>query len=139
MDDEVPAPLRHAAARAVDEATLVDALAALTAQPSPYGRERATAHRVADWAAGRWPELPWRVDPLERTATTPDSANLVGGSDLGDRPELLIYSHLDTSLTGGTDFDAPITGRVPMLRPASPGVRAVRQTVSGTGGSPATG
>ncbi|WP_420116732.1 hypothetical protein [Micromonospora sp.] len=132
MDDEVPAPLRHAAARAVDEATLVDALAALTAQPSPYGRERATAHRVADWATGRWPELPWRVDPLERTATTPDSANLVGGSDLGDRPELLIYSHLDTSLTGGTDFDAPITGRhspAPALELSGP----AREVVSGFG------
>ncbi|WP_432897329.1 hypothetical protein ACQP1S_19330 [Micromonospora matsumotoense] len=132
MDDEVPATLRHAAERAVDEATLLDALAALTAQPSPYGRERATAHRVADWAATRWPELSWRVDPVPRTAATPDSANLVGGSDLGARPELLIYSHLDTSLTGATDFDAPITGRrtpAPALELSGP----AREVVSGFG------
>ncbi|WP_328348079.1 hypothetical protein [Micromonospora sp. NBC_00421] len=111
MADEALAALRHAADQAIDAATLGDALAALAAQPSPYGRERATAQRVADWAATRWPELTWRVDPLAHTATTPDSANLVGGSDPGDGPELLIYSHLDTSLTGGVDFDAPITGR----------------------------
>ncbi|MEU1887454.1 hypothetical protein ABZ491_18520 [Micromonospora rifamycinica] len=111
MADEVPATLRHAADQAIDPATLLDALAALAAQPSPYGRERATAHRVADWAAARWPALSWRVDPLPRTAATPDSANLVGGSSRGEHPELLIYSHLDTSLTDAADFDAPITGR----------------------------
>ncbi|MFI9639258.1 hypothetical protein ACIG87_04195 [Micromonospora sp. NPDC051925] len=110
MDDEVPATLRQATEQAIDEATLLDALAALAAQPSPYGRERATAHRVADWAADRWPELPWRVDPLDPTAATPDSANLVSAATLGERPELLIYSHLDTSLTGAADFDDPITG-----------------------------
>ncbi|MEU8188907.1 hypothetical protein [Micromonospora carbonacea] len=111
MDDEVPAALRRAAEQAIDEAGVLDALAALGAEPSPYGRERATARRLADWAAARWPELSWRVDPLATTAALPDSANLVGSSALGTAPELLVYSHLDTSLTGGADFDAPITGR----------------------------
>ncbi|MDG4818879.1 hypothetical protein O7628_25645 [Micromonospora sp. WMMD956] len=111
MDDEVPAALRRAAEQAIDEAGVLDALAALGAEPSPYGRERATARRLADWAAARWPELSWRVDPLAATAALPDSANLVGSSALGTAPELLVYSHLDTSLTGGADFDAPITGR----------------------------
>ncbi|MDG4764681.1 hypothetical protein O7632_11290 [Solwaraspora sp. WMMD406] len=89
---------------------IVDALTVLTAGPTPYGRERPTAERVAAWAADRWPGSTWRVDPLPATAEAPNAANLLATAHLGDAPELLIYSHLDTSLTGDPDADEPVTG-----------------------------
>ncbi len=110
MEHEAPAALRRAVAAAVHETDLLDALTALCAQPSPHGREGAAARALADWAIARHPHLRWRVEPLHRTPAAPDSANLLATSVLGDAPELLVYSHLDTSLTGEDDFDAPITG-----------------------------
>ncbi|WBB95505.1 hypothetical protein O7543_28125 [Solwaraspora sp. WMMA2080] len=106
----------------MSEDRIVDALTVLTAGPTPYGQELATAERLAGWGASRWPELAWRVDRLPATAEMPRSANLVvtAGRDVtaghnvtagcGDAPELLICSHLDTSLTGEPGFDEPITG-----------------------------
>jgi hypothetical protein len=82
------------------------------------------------WASRRWPAIDWRVCPLDA-----DSASVLasaGGGDLGGVPastgsapaDLLLYSHLDTSLTGDPATDAEITGRadpLPELRfdPAS--------------------
>ncbi|WP_326552296.1 hypothetical protein [Micromonospora sp. NBC_01813] len=94
----------------MSEDPIVDALTVLTAGPTPYGQERATAERLANWGRAHWPLLDWRVEPLPSNAATPRSANLVATSHLGDGPELLIYSHLDTSLTGAAEFDEPITG-----------------------------
>ncbi|MDG4772464.1 hypothetical protein [Solwaraspora sp. WMMD792] len=94
----------------MSEDRIVDALTVLAAGPTPYGQELATAERLAGWGGARWPELAWRVDRLPATAELPRSANLVVSAGHGDAPELLICSHLDTSLTGDPDFDEPVTG-----------------------------
>ncbi|MFG1779537.1 hypothetical protein ACGFIG_24310 [Micromonospora sp. NPDC049048] len=124
MVRETPAALLRAVDDAIDRDAILDTLAVLAAEPSPYGRERATAERLAAYAAARWPELSWQVEPLPVSDALPDSANLVAGSALGSGPpELLFYSHLDTSLTGAAAFDEPITGRpdpVPALRRPAP-------------------
>lgn len=102
----------------MSEDAIVDALTVLTAGPTPYGRERATAERLANWGRSRWPDLRWRVEPLPASVEAPRSANLVATAHDGDAPELLIYSHLDTSLTGDAEFDEAITG--PPVGPGSP-------------------
>ena len=51
----------------MSEDRIVDALTVLTAGPTPYGQELATAERLAGWGASRWPELAWRVDRLPAT------------------------------------------------------------------------
>ncbi|MFV2009978.1 MULTISPECIES: hypothetical protein [unclassified Micromonospora] len=94
----------------MSEDRIVDALTVLTAGPTPYGQELATAERLAGWGAARRPELTWQVDRLPATTELPCSANLVVTAGHGDAPELLICSHLDTSLTGDPDFDEPVTG-----------------------------
>ncbi|MFV2087270.1 hypothetical protein [Micromonospora sp. LOL_021] len=94
----------------MSEDRIVDALTVLAAGPTPYGQELATAERLAGWGGARWPELAWRVDRLPATAELPRSANLVVTAGHDDAPELLICSHLDTSLTGDPDFDEPVTG-----------------------------
>ncbi|WP_432974109.1 hypothetical protein [Dactylosporangium sp. CA-233914] len=113
--------LRRAAEQAIDGERILDALDVLSATPSPHGQERATADRMAGWAATRWPQVGWRVDPVG-----PAGANLVGSSALDERPELLIYSHLDTSLTGDPVADEPITGSTapiaPLSRPGADGL-----------------
>jgi acetylornithine deacetylase/succinyl-diaminopimelate desuccinylase-like protein len=88
----------------VGDAALREALAALTARPSPHGEERALAEEIAAWGRRRYPDLAWDVDPLNEA-----SANLFARSALGDARELVVYGHLDTSLTG-TAADAAITG-----------------------------
>ncbi|WJK43218.1 hypothetical protein O7608_12940 [Solwaraspora sp. WMMA2056] len=95
----------------MSEQRIVETLAVLTAGPTPYGHEQATARRLAGWGRATWPQLDWRVDPLPVSAEAPHSANLVATAQLGSgAPELLIYSHLDTSLTGAAEFDEPVTG-----------------------------
>lgn len=84
---------------------LFAALDVLAAEPTPRGAERATAHRLAVWARARYPRIAWSVAEYGRAG-----ANLVGRSWTGSGPELLLYSHLDTSLTGQAGDDAPITG-----------------------------
>ena len=74
------------------------------------------------WAGRRWPVIDWRLCPLDG-----DSASVLatagggapGGVPASDPADLLLYSHLDTSLTGDPATDAEITGRadpIPVFR-----------------------
>jgi len=69
--------------------------------PAPRGRERAAASALRSFAASRWPDVDWTVQPYGT-----DGANLVAVRGSGP----LLYSHLDTSLDGGP-LDALVTGR----------------------------
>lgn len=85
-------------------------LAVLASTDGARGHERAAAEAVAGHAAQRWPGADWRVeavgDPAGECAQLVASAG--GRAGAGD---LLLYSHLDTSLTGDPALDAAITGR----------------------------
>jgi acetylornithine deacetylase/succinyl-diaminopimelate desuccinylase-like protein len=87
-------------------------LEVLAGTASPRGQELPLARRLASWAAARWPELGWTVDPVGD-----GGANLVAVSARGDAPGLLLYSHLDTSLTGDPVADSPVTGRSTPIAP----------------------
>jgi acetylornithine deacetylase/succinyl-diaminopimelate desuccinylase-like protein len=87
-------------------------LEVLAGTASPRGHERALATRLASWAAARWPALGFTVDPVGD-----DGANVVAVSARGDAPGLLLYSHLDTSLTGDPLADYPVTGRSGSVAP----------------------
>jgi acetylornithine deacetylase/succinyl-diaminopimelate desuccinylase-like protein len=97
----------RAAEAGVRPAALLDLLRVLGATPSPRGRERDAARRLAAWTRQTWPELDW--SPQEVGS---HGANLVSRSELGEpSPALLFYSHLDTSLTGDAAADQVITAR----------------------------
>jgi acetylornithine deacetylase/succinyl-diaminopimelate desuccinylase-like protein len=106
MDED----LLRAAEAAIRPEELHEALALLSAGPTPHGGERPTAERLVA-AGARWPALALRADRLDPCPQLPDAANLVGTAAAGDHPELLVCSHLDTSLTGDGDFDAFVTDR----------------------------
>ncbi len=115
--------LRSAAHGAIDGERIVEAVRLLAAGPSPRGAERAAADRLAEWARTRWPQISWRRDAIGAAG-----ANLVATSaqEDADRPrdvpgaralrgapgggELLLYSHLDTSLPGDPERDRWTTG-----------------------------
>ena len=81
-------------------------LALLTTHSSPSGHERALAEAVAAWGRGAHPDLIWEVDALDDRA-----ANLFARSAYGTgAPELVVYGHLDTSLTGDAARDVGVTG-----------------------------
>ncbi len=88
----------------VDSATLVDLLSGAVAIPSPAGSELA----LAEWLAERLESLDSKLTcELDRFA--PERANLVC-RDHDARPGgLVVYSHLDTSLSGDPIFDRAIT------------------------------
>ncbi|MFD6882101.1 hypothetical protein [Rhodococcus sp. NPDC060084] len=86
---------------------LAGALRALTDKHAPHGGESGSAHAVATWARARWPSL----------AFTIDDGNIV--CSVGTGPTLVLYSHLDTSLTGDPARDSPVTGHD---RPAPTGL-----------------
>jgi hypothetical protein len=71
--------------------------------PAPHGAERLVAHELANWSSAYWPGIDWTVQPYGR-----DGANLFARIGSGTR---LLYSHLDTSLTGDPVLDSVITGR----------------------------
>ncbi|MFI0354457.1 hypothetical protein [Actinomadura sp. 9N407] len=91
-------------------AEIVRVLEILDGVPSPYGHEAAAAARLATWCAARWPLIEWTVQPYGD-----GGANLIAAPRAAPRGmpagDLLIYSHLDTSLSGDPDEDRPITGR----------------------------
>ena len=98
-------------------------LAELAGTASPHGGERPLAEKFAAWAGERWPFLDWQVRPLDG-----GSASVL--ASVGDGPaDVVLYSHLDTSLTGDPSRDAAITGRSDA--PAS--FRRDGDTVSGFG------
>ncbi len=100
--------LRSAAHAAISGDRIVETVRLLAAGPSPRGAERDTATRLAEWAGPLWPALSFRRDDIGASG-----ANLVatsvheGGARSG---ELLLYSHLDTSLPGDAARDRWATG-----------------------------
>ncbi|HEV8670759.1 MAG TPA: hypothetical protein VGS01_08495 [Candidatus Limnocylindria bacterium] len=90
----------------IDGALVRSVLDLLVSRPSPPGDERTLAEALADAGRREHPEISWGVDLLDER-----SANLFARSAHGTRaPELAIYGHLDTSLTGDAARDAGITG-----------------------------
>ena len=78
------------------------------ARGSASGAERRLAEDIAVWGSRTYPSIAWEVDPLDGS-----SANLVARASLGPvGPELALYGHLDTSLTGDAARDFAITGEV---------------------------
>ncbi|TDB94674.1 M20/M25/M40 family metallo-hydrolase [Actinomadura sp. 7K534] len=94
--------------RAPEGADIVRALQVLADVPSPYGHEAAAAVRLASWCTARWPWIDWDVQRYGR-----GGANLQAGDPRG----VLLYSHLDTSLSGDPAEDRPITARADALPP----------------------
>jgi acetylornithine deacetylase/succinyl-diaminopimelate desuccinylase-like protein len=102
-------------AAAIDEHAVRHALALLVGKASPPGQERALAEAVAAWGRTSHPDFSWQVDPLDER-----SASLFARSALGaGAPELVVYGHLDTSLTGDAARDVGVTG----LTTAAPPLR----------------
>ncbi|WP_165970335.1 M20/M25/M40 family metallo-hydrolase [Actinomadura sp. 6K520] len=87
---------------APEYADIVRVLQVLDGVPSPYGHEAAAAVRLASWCTARWPWLDWDVQRYGK-----GGANLQAGDPRG----VLLYSHLDTSLSGDPSEDRPITAR----------------------------
>ncbi|MFA1541568.1 M20/M25/M40 family metallo-hydrolase [Actinomadura monticuli] len=81
---------------------IVRVLQFLDGIPAPYGHESAAAVYLASWCTARWPWIEWTV---ERYGA--NGANLFAGDPSG----VLLYSHLDTSLSGDPAEDRAITGR----------------------------
>ncbi|GAA4718142.1 hypothetical protein GCM10023263_69690 [Phytohabitans rumicis] len=84
----------------------MEAIAELAALASPRGAERPLADRLVAWARHRWPDLGW----------TREGASLVARSGT-EGSELLLYSHLDTSLSGDPVADSGATGRSTPIAP----------------------
>jgi acetylornithine deacetylase/succinyl-diaminopimelate desuccinylase-like protein len=104
-----------AARRGVEQRDVADLAAVLLAMPCPWGRERAAAEAVAAWLDQQLPGGGVMVDVFDA-----DRANVVITSGNGGE-ELLVYSHLDTSLTGDPLTDEPVTGRRDPVAPADVG------------------
>jgi len=109
---------------AIDEHAVRHALALLVGVASPSGGERALAEAVAAWGRSAHGDLSWEIDPLDER-----SANLFARSAFGaGAPELVVYGHLDTSLTGDAARDVGVTGvttAAPPLR-LDPATRTLR-------------
>lgn len=90
------------------EGDLIDAVRLLASVPSPRGHERALAQAVVDFGAARWPAAQWSVQDVDDAGSPCAQVVATYGNDEGG---LLLYSHLDTSLTGDPGFDTAITGR----------------------------
>jgi acetylornithine deacetylase/succinyl-diaminopimelate desuccinylase-like protein len=109
---------------AIDEHAVRHALALLVGVASPPGEERALADAVAVWGRASHADLAWDVDALDKR-----SANLFARSALGaGAPELVVYGHLDTSLTGDAARDVGVTGLVTTAPPLrfDPSTRTLR-------------
>ncbi|GLW97137.1 hypothetical protein Misp02_12240 [Microtetraspora sp. NBRC 16547] len=129
--------LRSAAHRAIDGERIVEAVRLLAAGPSPRGAERATADRLAEWARTRWPQISWRRDAIGAAGANLVATSVHGireeqrdpgvheprdvhegragtgrgpGGQRAGSGELLVYSHLDTSLPGDPERDRWTTG-----------------------------
>ena len=109
---------------AIDEHAVRHALALLVGKASPPGEERALAEDVAAWGRASHADISWEIDALDAR-----SANLFARSALGTgAPELVVYGHLDTSLTGDAARDVGVTGlttTAPSLR-FDPATRTLR-------------
>jgi acetylornithine deacetylase/succinyl-diaminopimelate desuccinylase-like protein len=108
-----------------DREELNELLTGTLAIPSPAGSEVTLAEWIAEWLADRHPDLEAVVDRF-----APGRANLEcrvkspgpEGSGPGE-PDLLLYSHLDTSLSGDPVIDRPLglfgTGPAPLAPPVA--------------------
>jgi acetylornithine deacetylase/succinyl-diaminopimelate desuccinylase-like protein len=88
-----------------DREELHELLTGALAIPSPAGGELTLAEWIAAWLTERHPKLDVVVDQF-----APGRANLecrVKGTDPGS-PDLVLYSHLDTSLSGDPVIDRPL-------------------------------
>jgi acetylornithine deacetylase/succinyl-diaminopimelate desuccinylase-like protein len=122
-----------------DREELNELLTGTLAIPSPAGSELTLAEWIAEWLADRHPDLEAVVDRF-----APGRANLEcwvkgpgpGGAGPGGPggPDLLLYSHLDTSLSGDPVIDRPLGVFGPGPATTAPSV-APRQgdTISGPG------
>jgi acetylornithine deacetylase/succinyl-diaminopimelate desuccinylase-like protein len=117
--------LRRIAREAISADRVVRAVGILAGTPSPRGHERELAELVVAWAAEQWPGPRWASEPVSATG-----ANLVAASVTGDAPELLVYSHLDTSLSGDADLDELVTG---LATPVGPLAMDEAGSISGFG------
>ncbi|MFA1546568.1 M20/M25/M40 family metallo-hydrolase [Actinomadura chokoriensis] len=99
---------------------IVRVLEFLDGVSAPYGHESAAAVYLASWCTARWPWIEWTVQRYG-----PTGANLCAGDPEG----VLLYSHLDTSLSGDVDEDRAITGRTD----APAGLKVTASQVEGFG------
>jgi acetylornithine deacetylase/succinyl-diaminopimelate desuccinylase-like protein len=114
-----------------DREELNELLTGTLAIPSPAGSEATLAEWIAAWLADRHPDLEVVVDRF-----APGRANLeawVKGPGPGG-PGLLLYSHLDTSLSGNPVIDRPLGVFGPGPAPMDPSVPARQDnSISGPG------
>jgi acetylornithine deacetylase/succinyl-diaminopimelate desuccinylase-like protein len=103
-------------AEQVDGARVRELVRLLLSMPAPWGRERKAAEAVAGWISAAAPTIRADVEVL-----SDERANVVVDAGGGPR-QLLVCSHLDTSLTGLPDRDEVITGgREPPAQPDTDG------------------
>ncbi|MGH9092279.1 MAG: deacylase, partial [Acidimicrobiales bacterium] len=84
----------------MDPAELLELLGGMVAVPSPAGGERPLAEWTAAWLADRHPGLGCTVD-----AFAPGRANLECTAGPPGPADLVLYGHLDTSLSGDPGLD----------------------------------
>ena len=95
----------EAAARRTGEAVrrddVVDLARLMALTPSPPGRERLIAERLADEGQRIAPDLQWRVDPFDD-----HRANLLVTAGPADyrAVDVMLFAHLDTSLAGVEEY-----------------------------------
>ncbi|GAA0256725.1 hypothetical protein GCM10009539_47530 [Cryptosporangium japonicum] len=114
-------------------------LGELAGTASPHGGERALAESFVRFASARWPFIDWQVRRLDGNAASVLATVLgeadrrvdghVGGAASPRPADVVLYSHLDTSLTGDPGPDAAITGRTDTPAP----FQVSGDTVSGFG------
>ncbi len=94
---------------AVSEDELVDLASLMVQTPSPPGRERQLAQRLADEGQRIAPDLTWHLDAFDE-----DRANLLvtAGPAHYRAVKIMLFAHLDTSLAGPREF-SHLTGSEP--------------------------
>jgi len=84
----------------VDCQQFFELLAEVVAVPSPAGQEEPVASLIGAWLLDRYPGLQTVVDRF-----APHRANLECSAETPRDGDLVLYGHLDTSLTGDPDHD----------------------------------
>lgn len=90
---------------------VVELLELMASVASPWGEERELAESIVAWGRTRADGVTWTSDRFESRR-----ANAIATAGEG-RDELVIYSHLDTSLSGDPVGDESITGRRDRVEP----------------------
>ncbi len=97
------------AASAIDESAVREALGVLVSRPSAPGDERALADAVAEWGRRVHGEDQWEVDALDDASANLFARSTDATQESGSTAELVLYGHLDTSLTGSAERDFGVT------------------------------